>query len=48
MKKIKKTRLHVERDVLRTLKAQELWQVEGGNLVPIPPFTGDSKNVCCA
>jgi hypothetical protein len=47
MKKIKKTKLHVERDVLRILKTRELCQVDGGNPIPIP-ITGDSKVVCCA
>jgi hypothetical protein len=48
MKKIKKTRLHVERDVLRSLKTHELRQVDGGNTIVVVQITGDSKDVCCA
>lgn len=53
MKKTKKTRLHVTREVLRALQSHELRQIEGGNAAslfdcPPPPLTGDSKVVCCA
>jgi hypothetical protein len=48
MKKAKKTRLHVGRDVLRVLAAHELRQVDaGGPFNPNEP-SGDSKEVCCA
>lgn len=55
MKKHHKTRLRLERDTLRTLRAHELRQVDGGGAVPLtlidcppPPITGDSKIECCA
>jgi hypothetical protein len=42
-----KTKLHVQREVVRALQAHELRQVEGGNL-PELPWTSDSKRACCA
>lgn len=55
MKKTAKTKLRVEREVLRTLQAHELHRVDGGAaipqtiLFPCPvPLTGDSVRECCA
>lgn len=55
MKRANKTRLHVEREVLRVLQDHELRRVEGGGAIPLtfdscppPPITGDSKVECCA
>ena len=55
MKKPQKTRLRLEREVLRSLQAHELRQVEGGDAIPLtfipcqpPPITGDSRLECCA
>ena len=54
MKKTKKTRLVIERDILRILQAHELRRIEAG--IRITEFcttkttavTTDSVNVCCA
>ena len=53
-----KTRLRLEREILRTLHAHELRHVDGGGLNPLPvsiidrcpppPITGDSRRECCA
>jgi hypothetical protein len=55
MKKHPKTKLRIEREVLRTLQAHELRQVDGGAIptsliikCPPPPITGDSRIECCA
>lgn len=48
MKKTQKTKLRLEREALRTLQTHELRQVGGGDGAPMPDWTGDSKNVCCA
>jgi hypothetical protein len=45
MKNPRKTKLHLERDVLRVLQAHELRKVDGGIQIA---WTGDSKQVCCA
>jgi hypothetical protein len=50
MKKARKTRLHLDRDVLRLLQTYELRDVAagGGTIVrPFPPTT-DSEVACCA
>ena len=51
MKKTKKIRLVVEREVLRVLQGRELCLAEGGGAVPTSDkctrITGDSKRVCC-
>lgn len=47
MKKTRKSKLHVERDVLRMLQVQELRQVEGGSDRAPPAVTSDSKICCC-
>jgi hypothetical protein len=47
MKKAKKIRLVVEREVLCTLQAHELRLVQGGDFAD-PRLTGDSRRVCCA
>jgi hypothetical protein len=56
MKKTPKTKLRIEREVLRTLQAHELRQVDGGGALPEslivqcppPPLTQDSVRACCA
>lgn len=55
MKKTKKTRLVVERDVLRVLQAHELSQIEAGNGIgdsnactTKQQLTTDSVKICCA
>lgn len=55
MNKPHKTRLRVQREVLRTLQTHELRQVDGGGAIPLtliqcppPPITGDSRLECCA
>jgi hypothetical protein len=50
MKNTKRTKLRIERDVLRVLQAHELRQADGGNAGTIGrlPQTGDSRNECCA
>jgi natural product precursor len=49
MKKTQKTKLRLEREMVRALQTHELRQVEGGNDAPNRgDWTGDSKNVCCA
>jgi len=50
-----KTRLHLDREILRSLHAHELRHVDGGGAFPVsiidrcppPPITGDSKRECC-
>ena len=56
MKKNHKTRLRLEREILRSLRDHELRQIDGGGPIPVsifdrcppPPLTGDSKIECCA
>jgi hypothetical protein len=49
MKKARKSKLHVDRDVLRVLQVQELRQVDGGSdTIAAPQVTSDSKICCCA
>jgi hypothetical protein len=55
MKRPHRTRLRLEREVLRTLQAHELHQVDGAAAIPLtlfqcppPPITGDSRFECCA
>jgi hypothetical protein len=57
MRKQHKIKLRIKREVLRTMQAHELRQVDGGNLVPVPltpiqcpppPITGDSVRECCS
>lgn len=48
MKKARKSKLHVDRDVLRVLQVQELRQVDGGSDTIAPQVTSDSKICCCA
>ena len=48
MKKTKRTKLRLERDLLRVLRAQELQQADGGGTIERLPQTGDSRDVCCA
>ena len=51
-----KTKLSLEREILRTLHAHELRRVDGGGAIPVsifekcppPPITGDSRIECCA
>ena len=47
-KPTRKTRLHVQREVVRALQTHELRQVEGANALPELPWTSDSKKACCA
>lgn len=49
MKNTRRTKLRVDRDVLRVLQAHELHQADGGGgTIERQPQTGDSRNVCCA
>jgi hypothetical protein len=48
MKKARKSKLHVERDVLRVLQVKELRQVDGGSDTIVRlPVTSDSQVACC-
>jgi hypothetical protein len=55
MKKARKSKLHVEREILRALQVKELRHAGGGGAIPVsvidrcppPPITGDSKRECC-
>lgn len=55
MNKPTKTKLRLERETLRSLRAHELRHVDGGGAIPVsildqcppPPITGDSKRECC-
>lgn len=53
-KKTPRTKLHINRETLRTLQVHELRQVDGGGVVPLsplcppPPITGDSVRECCS
>lgn len=55
MKRNKKTRLFVAREVLRVLGEHEQRLAQGGGPLPLtlldcprPPVTGDSQRICCA
>jgi hypothetical protein len=54
MKKPHKTRLHVQREILRALQSHELRDVDGAGAIPVtlircppPPLTQDSVRACC-
>lgn len=55
MKKPHKTKLRLERETLRSLRAHELRHVDGAGAIPVsildicppPPITGDSRRECC-
>ena len=55
MKKTHKIKLSLQREVLRTLQAHELRDVDGAGPIPVsllvkcppPPLTRDSVRACC-
>lgn len=55
MKNHHKTKLRLERETLRSLRAHELCHVDAAGAIPVsildicppPPITGDSKRECC-
>ena len=46
--KIKTNKLHIERQVLRTLQIQELADVAGGTLTSAPTGVSGPPRFCCA